>query len=112
MSGFSTSWVKRRGRNLVSSATRPTSSIRPKCSVILIGAKARRSGTCLISPFGGRNISVNKHKKQTRKQWNENPCGIRGVDPGIIYGSLGFFDEVKKRRYELDDTWIKKKINF
>jgi len=55
---------------------------------------------------------VDRQKLQVRKQWNKNPCGIRGIDPEISYGSSAFFGAVRKRRYEVDDPWIKEKIDF
>lgn len=55
---------------------------------------------------------VDKHKAQTRKQWNTNPCGAVSAGEKIKYGSLEFFDAVRESRYEDTDRWMKEKIDF
>lgn len=55
---------------------------------------------------------MSRHKRETRKQWNKNPCGVRGIDPKLPCGSFDFFEAVKHRRYEIDDLWIMEKIDF
>ncbi|MBI5049146.1 MAG: class I SAM-dependent methyltransferase [Deltaproteobacteria bacterium] len=55
---------------------------------------------------------MNKDKLETQKQWNENPCGTGDYLAGIEYGSLKFFDEIQRSRYEVTDTWMKQTIDF
>jgi ubiquinone/menaquinone biosynthesis C-methylase UbiE len=55
---------------------------------------------------------IDLHKEQAQKQWNANPCGASDGDGACEKGSLEFFDSVRKSRYEVSDTWMKKKIPF
>jgi ubiquinone/menaquinone biosynthesis C-methylase UbiE len=55
---------------------------------------------------------MNKDKLETQKQWNANPCGTGDYLAGIEYGSLKFFDEIRRSRYEITDTWMKRTIDF
>jgi len=55
---------------------------------------------------------MNKDKLETKKQWNTNPCGTGDYLAGIEYGSLKFFDEIRRSRYEVTDTWMKETIDF
>jgi ubiquinone/menaquinone biosynthesis C-methylase UbiE len=47
--------------------------------------------------------------EQARKLWNENPCG---AVENFEHGSLEFFDEVRRSRYEVTDTWMNRLIDF
>lgn len=49
-------------------------------------------------------------KAESIKQWNQTPCGSTDVEE--CKGTLGFFDAVRKSRYENTDVWMKEKIPF
>lgn len=51
-------------------------------------------------------------KNETIKQWSHTPCGSSDISPEIEKGSLDFFDEVRKSRYEVTDRWMMEKIPF
>lgn len=51
-------------------------------------------------------------KQAAQKQWNANPCGTGEHLASLEYGSLAFFDEVARLRYNVSDTWIKETIDF
>lgn len=51
-------------------------------------------------------------KQETRKQWNATPCGTGDHTAALEYGSLAFFDEVRRSRYEDSDPWIPRTIPF
>ncbi len=55
---------------------------------------------------------MNKDKLEAQKQWNKTPCGTGDYLAGIEYGSLKFFDEIRRSRYEVTDTWMKRTIDF
>ncbi len=55
---------------------------------------------------------MNKHKAQTLKQWNSNPCGAVGADGKAPYGSLAFFDSARESRYGKTDRWMREEIDF
>lgn len=55
---------------------------------------------------------MNKDKLEAKKQWNANPCGTGDYLAGIEYGSLDFFDEIRRSRYEITDVWMKRTIDF
>lgn len=54
----------------------------------------------------------NQDTLEAQKQWNNNPCGSGDYLDGLEYGSLAFFDAVRRSRYEISDAWMKKKIDF
>jgi len=49
-------------------------------------------------------------KAQARRQWNRTPCGTRGVTRARH--DRKFFEEVRDRRYRLDDPWIPRAVDF
>lgn len=55
---------------------------------------------------------MNRDKLEAQKQWNTTPCGTGDYLAGIEYGSLKFFDEIRRSRYEVTDTWMKRTIDF
>ena len=55
---------------------------------------------------------MNQHKLEAQKQWNSTPCGTGTYLEGLEYGSLAWFDEIRRYRYEITDTWIKESIDF
>jgi ubiquinone/menaquinone biosynthesis C-methylase UbiE len=55
---------------------------------------------------------MDKDKLEAQKQWNATPCGTGDYLAGIEYGSLKFFDEIRRSRYEVTDTWMKRTIDF
>ena len=55
---------------------------------------------------------MSRDKLESQKQWNANPCGTGEYLRGIEYGSLEFFDEIKRNRYEVTDKWMKRIIDF
>ena len=55
---------------------------------------------------------MNKDKLEAQKQWNATPCGTGDYLAGLKYGSLEFFDEIRRSRYEITDVWMKKTIDF
>jgi len=55
---------------------------------------------------------MNKDKLEIKRHWNANPCGTGEYLNGIIYGSREFFDEIRRSRYEVTDTWMKDTIDF
>jgi ubiquinone/menaquinone biosynthesis C-methylase UbiE len=55
---------------------------------------------------------MDKDKLEAQKQWNTTPCGTGDYLAGIEYGSLKFFDEIRRSRYEVTDAWMKRTIDF
>ena len=55
---------------------------------------------------------VDEHTEAAQTQWNRNPCGSGSYLDGLEYGSLAYFDEVRRSRYEVTDQWMKKVIDF
>lgn len=53
-----------------------------------------------------------KEKLEAQRLWNANPCGTGEYPADMEYGSIEFFDEVRRSRYEISDTWIKETIDF
>lgn len=60
---------------------------------------------------GGKTIT-DADKDAARAQWNANPCGADESLSGFKYGSLEFFCEVRRRRYEVTDRWIPAHVPF
>lgn len=56
--------------------------------------------------------AVDAHKQQTRKQWNRTPCGTGDFLEGIEHGSVGYFDEIRRSRYQVTDRWMLREIPF
>lgn len=54
--------------------------------------------------------AIKDEKEEARRLWNAHPCGAGERGSGVP--SLDFFNAVKRRRYEVTDTWIKKTMNF
>ena len=52
-------------------------------------------------------------KEKAKRLWNANPCGgePQGED-GNVRPALEYFHDVRRRRYEVSDTWIPKTIDF
>lgn len=55
---------------------------------------------------------MHQAKLETQKQWNTTPCGTGDYLKNLEYGSCAFFDEVRRSRYEITDTWMPKTIDF
>ena len=53
-----------------------------------------------------------KHKQQTRAQWNRTPCGTGEFLAEIDKDSLAYFDEIRRSRYEVTDAWMLREIPF
>jgi len=51
-------------------------------------------------------------KIETRKQWNQTPCGTSDYLDGIPVDSLEYFEEIRRNRYEVSDRWMKRVIDF
>ncbi len=51
-------------------------------------------------------------KSDSIKQWNQTPCGSTDVSKILEWETLEFFEAIRKSRYEITDTWMKKKIPF
>ena len=49
---------------------------------------------------------------EAQKQWNTTPCGSGDYLAGLEYGSLAYFDEVRRNRYMVTDPWMAEKIDF
>lgn len=49
---------------------------------------------------------------EARKQWNAMPCGTGGDLAALEYGSLAWFDAIRRSRYEVTDRWIRRVIDF
>lgn len=57
------------------------------------------------------NSLSNNFKNETRKQWNNDPCGAvtaKDHEPGTPQ----FFSAVEKYRYEIYSPWLKEEIRF
>lgn len=52
------------------------------------------------------------YKQQTRKQWNSTPCGTGDFLAGLDKGSLAYFDEIRRSRYQDTDPWMLREIPF
>uniref|UniRef100_B8HUJ0 Methyltransferase type 11 n=1 Tax=Cyanothece sp. (strain PCC 7425 / ATCC 29141) TaxID=395961 RepID=B8HUJ0_CYAP4 len=55
---------------------------------------------------------MNPDKLEATKQWNANPCGTGDYLSSLEYASLEWFEEVRRSRYEVTDTWMKETIDF
>lgn len=55
---------------------------------------------------------MDKDKLEAQKQWNATPCGTGDYLSGLTYGSLEYFEAIRRSRYEITDTWMKKTIDF
>ena len=55
---------------------------------------------------------LQQEKLEAQKQWNANPCGSGTYLDGLEYGSKEYFDEVRRSRYEVTDTWMPETIDF
>jgi len=55
---------------------------------------------------------MDAHKIEAQKLWDSHPCGTGEYLAGREYGSLEFFDAIRHNRYEVTDTWMKKRIDF
>lgn len=55
---------------------------------------------------------LQQEKLDAQKQWNANPCGSGQYLDGLEYGSTEYFDEVRRSRYEVTDTWMPETIDF
>ncbi|MFI5305041.1 MAG: methyltransferase domain-containing protein [Nitrospiria bacterium] len=55
---------------------------------------------------------MNLEKLEAKKQWNRNPCGSGKYLLKLQEGSLDYFDEVRRSRYEDSDSWMKRTIDF
>jgi ubiquinone/menaquinone biosynthesis C-methylase UbiE len=51
-------------------------------------------------------------RASAKELWNTTPCGTGEAVASIEYGSREFFDEVRRRRYEVTDSWITEEIDF
>lgn len=51
-------------------------------------------------------------KLEAQKLWNEHPCGTGPYLFELEYGSLEYFEEVRRNRYERTDEWMKMIIDF
>jgi ubiquinone/menaquinone biosynthesis C-methylase UbiE len=49
-------------------------------------------------------------KDETRRQWNQTPCGTGDFLGRLEYATLDWFDEVRRSRYEVTDRWMKRLI--
>lgn len=58
------------------------------------------------------NATASDAALQAQKLWNEQPCGTGAYLDKLEYGSLAFFDEVRRSRYEDTDPWMKRVIPF
>lgn len=47
-----------------------------------------------------------------RVQWNTTPCGWGPYLDAYEYGSLAFFEEIARQRYEVSDPWMLRQIPF
>jgi ubiquinone/menaquinone biosynthesis C-methylase UbiE len=54
---------------------------------------------------------IDADKEAAKKQWNSTPCGSTAANQ-TEYGSIGFFDAVRRSRYEVSDQWMKRVIPF
>lgn len=43
-------------------------------------------------------------KAEAQKLWNQTPCGVGDYLDGLERGSLAFFDEIRRSRYEVSDA--------
>ncbi len=55
---------------------------------------------------------MQQEKVQAQKLWNKTPCGTGDYLKEHEYGSLAFFDEVRRHRYEVTDRWMPRTIDF
>lgn len=57
------------------------------------------------------NKSDNQFKDQTRKQWNNDPCGAITAENYEI-GTKEFFEQVENYRYKTYSPWLKSEVGF
>ena len=55
---------------------------------------------------------LQQEKLDAQKQWTANPCGSGTYLEGLEYGSKAYFDEVRRSRYAVTDTWMPETIDF
>ena len=53
-----------------------------------------------------------RQKRRTRAQWNRTPCGTGDFLAEVDKDSLDYFDEIRRNRYEVTDTWMLREIPF
>jgi SAM-dependent methyltransferase len=51
-------------------------------------------------------------KVEARKQWNRTPCGTGDFLAPLAPESLAWFDEIRRSRYEVTDTWMPRVMPF
>lgn len=59
-----------------------------------------------------QTVWMDEHTRAAQEQWNRTPCGVREYLAALEYGSREFFDEIRRQRYEVSDTWMTEKIDF
>jgi len=55
---------------------------------------------------------MEEYKFEAQKQWNKTPCGTGSLGGRPEDPDLAFFDTVKYTRYEIEDAWMNKTIDF
>jgi len=56
------------------------------------------------------NEKINKYKQRAINQWTKNPIGAKSTK--YPEGSLEFFDEIAKNRYQIYAPWMKSTFKF
>jgi SAM-dependent methyltransferase len=51
-------------------------------------------------------------KLEAQRQWTTAPCGTGDYLAGLEPESLAWFDEIRRSRYEVTDTWLPRTIDF
>jgi ubiquinone/menaquinone biosynthesis C-methylase UbiE len=51
-------------------------------------------------------------KRDAQQHWNATPCGSGEYLESLEYGSKEYFDEVRRSRYSVTDTWMLETIDF
>jgi len=54
---------------------------------------------------------MDEYRTEAKKLWNSNPCGAQKSLP-YDYGTLEFFEEVRRKRYQTNDKWVIEEIPF
>jgi ubiquinone/menaquinone biosynthesis C-methylase UbiE len=57
-------------------------------------------------------LKTRDDKEETRRQWNRTPCGTGDFLARLEPESLAWFDEVRRSRYEVSDTWMPRVMPF
>jgi len=55
---------------------------------------------------------MDEKKSAAVNQWNATPCGSTDAAVNLEKGTLEFFESIRKSRYQITDTWMKKIIPF